>query len=72
MKIGNVELNTRLALGPMAGVTGLPDGVPGAVRVLHRDGDGERQGPVLRGQKDPRPAGAGAGGAPRRRPDLRL
>ena len=51
---------------------GVPGGVPGAVGVLHGVRNGERQGPVLWGQKDPRSVEAGRGGAPRRRPDLRL
>ena len=50
MKIGNVTLNTQLVLAPMAGVTDLAfrTRLPGAVRLLHGHGDGQRQGPVLR------------------------
>ena len=72
MRIVSYPFPSPLALAPMAGVTDL------AFRTIcreqggaHLHRDGQRQGPVLSGQKDHPPAAAGGGRAPRRRPDLR-
>ena len=74
MKIGNVELNTRLALAPMAGVTDL------AFRTVCRELSGcytvsemvSAKALCYGDKKDPLSAEIGGGGAPRRRADFRL
>ena len=73
MRIGSVHIPSPLVLAPMAGGhrPGLPHHLPGAGGGLHHHRDGQRQSPVLSGQKDPPPHGAGTGGAPRRGADLR-
>lgn len=51
MQIGTVDIPSQLVLAPMAGVTDLAFRLilPGAGGGPYRNGNGQRQGPVLSG-----------------------